>query len=266
MDQPLKNLLDRDDEVFNCFAQNAEELIAELKQSEYSNSILCLMGLMGTINSLKLAAFDLVEESDTHLYAIKTLLRPAIEHFLRFSYLHVQLIENKNDYSGEEYRKYSVISETIAMVKSRFALEPDKTIQTKVLKQLKSSHKLEISNSQLDKIVLKWSYKNIARKLDNVLNKDKQQRSFIRTLVSKYSELSSFVHGGIYAEQYYHSSFSDGTLSSETRADIELLSFLAATARSHMLMVGCFLNPKFETIYSDYSKKMAMLLATMDEA
>ena len=94
MDVFLHKLYQKDDELFECFSKVAKELVSEYKNSNYSQSITSLMGLMRTINSLKLAAFDLAEESETHLYAIKTLLRPAIEHFLRFSYLQAQLVKN----------------------------------------------------------------------------------------------------------------------------------------------------------------------------
>ena len=97
MDVFLHKLYQKDDELFECFSKVAKELVSEYKNSNYPQSITSLMGLMRTINSLKLAAFDLAEESETHLYAIKTLLRPAIEHFLRFSYLQAQLVKNKND-------------------------------------------------------------------------------------------------------------------------------------------------------------------------
>jgi hypothetical protein len=266
VDVSLQEFLKKDDELFNCFSEHAEQLIYELKRSEFPNSTMCLMGLMGTINSLKLAAFDLAEESETHLYAIKTMLRPAIEHFLRFNYIHIQLVETKDDTTGEEYRKYSSISEAIAIVKSQFALETDKTIQEKTLKRLKESQNIVISNRQLEQIVLKWSYKNIARKLEKILNTDKEQIYFFRKLVSLYSELSSFVHGGVYAEQYYHDVFSSGTLAKEVRSDIEFFSFMAATARSNMLLLGCHINPKLNSAFSDYSKKMAQLLGSMSDA
>tara|TARA_R110001583_G_scaffold104770_1_gene252187 strand:- start:2300 stop:3223 length:924 start_codon:yes stop_codon:yes gene_type:complete len=262
----LEELFNSDDEVFDHFASVAEELISELKKSKYPQSAMSLIGLMGTINSLKLAAFDLAEETDTHLYAIKTMLRPAIEHFLRFSYLHMELVEHKNDAAGLEYRKYCAISETIALIKSQFALEADRDIQTRVLKKLRQIDGFEISNRQLEQIVAKWSYKNIARKLDRQLNKDKEGLNFIRQLVSTYSELSSFVHGGINAEVYYHSAFASETLDKEVKREVSLFSFLAATARSHMLMLGCHLNPKFQTPYNEYSKKMVRLLGSMDDA
>lgn len=265
MDVSLDELLRKDDEVFDCFASVADELLIELKSSNYPESIICLMGLMGSINSLKLAAFDLAEESETHLYAIKTLLRPAIEHFLRFSYLHFQLSELKNDSAGEEYRKYSMISETIALVKSKFALETDKKIQEKILEELRnSSSQFDISNRELDRIITKWSYKNIARKLDRSLNDDRQEFSFIKGLVSNYSELSSFVHGGVYAEKYYHSAFSSNTLQKEIKHDVCLFSFLAAMARFQMLLLGCQ-TPMFNFPLLEYKKKMAQLLSLMED-
>jgi hypothetical protein len=265
MDASLEELFSNDDETFDYFASLAEELISELKKSKYPQSAISLMGLMGTINSLKLAAFDLAEETDTHLYAIKTMLRPAIEHFLRFSYLHMEIVERKSDVAGLEYRKYCAISETIALIKSQFTLEADKDIQTRVLKKLRQIDGFEISNRQLEQIVAKWSYKNIARKLDRKLNKDKERLDFIRQLVSTYSELSSFVHGGINAEVYYHSTFASGTLDKEVKREVSMFSFLAATARSHMLMLGCHLNPKFQNYYNEYSKKMVRLLGSMND-
>ena len=264
MDVFLNNLYQEDDELFECFSKVAEELISEYKNSNYPQSIMSLMGLMGTINSLKLAAFDLAEESETHLYAIKTLLRPAIEHFLRFSYLQAKLVQKKNDCAGEEYRKYCVISETIAFVKSHYALDPEKEVQEKVLKSLKKKNGFELSNRQLEQIVSKWSYKNIARKLERFLNKDKEQLTFFRGLVVQYSELSSFVHGGVNAETYYHDAFSSRTLENKLREDISLFSFLAATARSHMLMLGCHINPEFNAAFEEYTKKMDQLLVVMD--
>ena len=178
----------------------------------------------------------------------------------------MEIVNNKSDAAGVEYRKYCTISETIALIKSQFALEPDKDIQTRVLKKLRQIDGFEISNKQLEQIVAKWSYKNIARKLERQLNRDKEGLTFIRQLVSTYSELSSFVHGGINAEVYYHSAFASETLDKEVKQEVSLFSFLAATARSHMLMLGCHSTPKLQIAYNDYSKKMAQLLGSMDDA
>lgn len=267
MNCSLDEILKNDDEVFDCFVSVAEELISEYKTSDYPDSISCLMGLMGTINSLKLAAFDLAEESDSHLYAIKTLLRPAIEHYLRFSYLYFMVTELKNDSAGQEYRKYSLVSETIALVKSQYALETDKVVQNKILKRLRQSHdSFDISNRELEQIVRKWSYKNIARKLDKTLYKKSKDKHFLKKLISNYSELSSFVHGGIYAEQYDHSAYSSDSFSKEIKGDISLFSFLAATARAQMLLLGCGMNSKFIEHYSEYRTKMTRLLDSMPDA
>ena len=99
-----------------------------------------------------------------------------------------------------------------------------------------------------------------------VLNKDKEKLTFFRELVVQYSELSSFVHGGMIAETYYHDAFSSRTLENKLREDISLFSFLAATARSHMLMLGCHINPDFNPAFEEYTKKMAQLFRAMDGA
>ncbi len=258
----IDEIISKDDEIFNYFATVADDLVCEYKKSNYPVSINCLMGLMGTINSLKLAAFDLVEESETHLYAIKTLLRPAIEHFLRFNYLSYELMRVKNDSVGEEYRKYSRISEHIALVKSKFALESDKKIQNRILNEIrKSVYPSDMSSSEIKRIVSKWSYKNIARKINSTVFEKHEDWNFIKGLVVEYSELSSFVHGGVYAETCYHLAFSRDTLNKESTESIFLFSFLASAVRLHILMIGCHIDPKFNENFSEYRNIMSELLS-----
>ena len=60
--------------------------------------------------------------------------------------------------------------------------------------------------------------------------------------------------------------FSSRTLENKLREDISLFSFLAATARSHMLMLGCHINPDFNPAFEEYTKKMAQLFRAMDGA
>ncbi|MEM8943175.1 MAG: hypothetical protein AAGC91_13555, partial [Pseudomonadota bacterium] len=60
---------------------------------------------------MKRSVFGLAVLGESHLYAVKTLHRPIIEHYLKFLFVLFRFRENRDDYHGLEYITYSRVSE-----------------------------------------------------------------------------------------------------------------------------------------------------------
>lgn len=160
----LDYVLKFDDSLHEDFAKIGERFMPVLMQSNFPETMQSLIGLMTSINSIKLGMYDLVERCDTHLYVVKILHRTLLEQFLRFEFICQKFLEEGNEDVGYEYRKYSKISETLAYIGAFqvAATMAGKSTDDIVLKKLKKKYpELEITKRNLSDITGKWKHRSI---------------------------------------------------------------------------------------------------------
>lgn len=255
----LNEVLEFDDSLHEEFGEMGKRFMPVLKESDFPVTIQSLIGLMASTNSIKLGMYDLIEECDTHLYVVKILHRTLLEHFLRFEFLCQKFLEEENEEIGFEYRQYSRISETLAYVNASqvAATMAGKSTDDIVLKKLKKKYpELEITKRSLNDITAKWKHRNIIRYLTSRAKQSKDKYNFLYNIIPEYAELSSFVHGGTSAEEYYHEIFDSGSLKNEMTNMAANACLIAATVKSHFLVVVAKLDTSFEKDRDKIMKKM----------
>lgn len=232
-------ILDFDDEFHDQFQIIGDKYFPELGDSEFPISFYTLLGLMATANSIKLAMYDLAEESDTHLYVVKLLHRSFIEHYLKFYYILFRLLNEKSDSVGIEYKKFSSIDETMAFINASnvSAKIVGKSTEETIHKQLKKKYPdLELSKKEIQNISSKWKHRHIIKYLKNNSSLIEDDKSIFLSLISQYAELSSFVHGGTFAEQYYHKLLSQNKLQAAVDEQLYEVAIMAAIMKCHLLI------------------------------
>ncbi|MDH3348225.1 MAG: hypothetical protein OEM02_09055 [Desulfobulbaceae bacterium] len=139
MDYDLQKILDFDDSFHKSFEEIGNKFMPVLAHSEYPVTSQTLIGLIASANSIKLGIYDLAKSCDTHLYIIKILHRTIIEHYLKFYYILFRFLNTSSDEVGIEYRKYSSISETLALINAASVSRAiiGKSTATQILKKLK---------------------------------------------------------------------------------------------------------------------------------
>ncbi len=261
----ITGVLAFDDEFHESFEELANKFVPVLSESEYLATSLSLMGLIGSVNSIKLGIYDLAEECYTHLYVIKILHRTLIEHYLKFYYVLFRFLKEKNNDVGIEYRKYSKISETLAYIN---AADVSKSMvgtstENQVLKKLKKENpELKISKKQLNDITVKWKHRNIISFLKNNTGLIQGEDSYFLKLIPEYAELSSFVHGGTFAEEYYHKVFDSGELKKEIYKEVAESCFIAASIKVHLMLAVVEIDSSFLEGMLTLAKKVSYFIDT----
>jgi len=243
------DVLEFDDSIHEDFERIGSLFMPVLANSEFPVTMQSLIGLMASINSIKLGIYDLAEKCDTHLYPVKILHRTLLEQFLRFEYLFQRFMDEGNEGVGIEYRKYSKISELHAYVNaSQVAITmAGKSTDDVVFKKLKKKYpELDISKRALNEISSKWKHRSIIRYLTSRNKNSKDKYGFLFSIIPEYAELSSFVHGGTSAEEYYHEIFDNGELEEETNSVSANACLLAATVKGHLLIAVAKIDSSFE--------------------
>jgi len=170
------------------------------------------------------------------IYSVKILFRSIIEHFLRFQYIWFNFVELGQDesFSSEHYVKLA-LSERLSANKSiaatnRIRKQPGKTIEEMWSDAQNLSPKFaKYSMKEIETFSKEISIKNIIEKLLQTLAiKPNDHKVFIEDLILRYSELSSFVHGGLHAHHNVISYEKSGKLEN----DLLVISGLALQAAS----------------------------------
>ncbi len=243
----ISDVLKFDDEIHDYYEGLGDKFIPLLRNSDFPQTSRTLVGLMGSVNSIKLAVFDLAEASETHLYEIKILRRTLIEHYLRFYYVLFRCIKEDSDEVGEEFRKYSYISETIAFLKASDISKQilGKSTDQQVYEKIKKEHpEFNVSKKQVSKITSRWGHRNVIRFLKEQCNLI-EDGSPLLSMIPEYAQLSSFVHGGTFAHDYYHEVFDSGHLDDIVYKEVAESCFLAAMVKLHILLLVIKIDDQF---------------------
>lgn len=175
-----------------------------------------------TTYSLKLQylsnSIDLCKETEDY-YSLCVLFRSLLEHYFRHLYIYSRALRENSDEVGIEYYGKLNGHEDLCFLRSNFSLNT-KLSGEKSTCSLKSEQ-----NNNLDDVAQNFKINNILSYLNEGIGKDKEIQTISKDFFNKYSRdysaLSSFVHGGPYAEKYMemYSEDNDGR-----QRDIEYLA------------------------------------------
>ena len=203
MKEKLEALRDIDDEVFETFKEITPYIPYLLKESPIPRTAeFCLM-YIGSSNFIKNSIFDCSETED--LYGVKILFRCLIEHYLRFQFIFTKYMISKSDEESKKYFETLELSEHLDYLK---ALKKVSNIQSNITNSIidvwenlrKEFPKFaKYSTKELEVSSQEFSIKNVVTFIENQIRQTENKNGFYLKIIPEYSELSSYVHGGIFA-------------------------------------------------------------------
>jgi len=188
----LENL---DDNYFKQYKIVMDNLPFYVKGINTSKSIMNLVSLNTHINFLKNSMFDLYESEN--IIAMNVLYRSVFDYFLKFQYLFLRLLEEKNNDAVNEYLKDTHNLDIIGYINTI------KFIKEKFNPSSLSDIKIPEINTKINN---RYTYKKLVEFIVNKIHRDKNHENnldFLVKMLLKYTELSKYVHGGIYDLEYY---------------------------------------------------------------
>jgi hypothetical protein len=201
--EKIERLRDLDDEVFEIFEQSNFLTIPFLKNSKIPKTTELLIMFMSGTNFIKNSIFDCIENDD--IYSSKILFRSLIEHFLRFKYIYINYLREKSDSKSEYYYTILEISEYLSLSKSIKAVKKINGIDEQTIVEMwtelcdKFPKLKTYDKREIEKFTRNFSIKNIITFLTETISKSDPKEFLLSKMIIEYSELSSFVHGGIFA-------------------------------------------------------------------
>lgn len=156
-----------------------------------------------TACSLKLQylnnSINLCKESGDY-YSLCVLFRSLLEHYFRHLYIYFRALREDSDEVGIEYYGKLNGHEDLCSLRSNLTLN-------KKLSGKESQWSLKNEqNKNLDNVAQKFKINNILSYIDKGIEEEKEVQIISNEFFNKYSRdystLSSFVHGGPYAEKY----------------------------------------------------------------
>jgi hypothetical protein len=201
--EKIERIRDLDDELFDIFQQSNSIIIPLLKNSEIPKTTELLIMFMTGSNFIKNSIFDCIENDD--VYSSKILFRSLIEHFLRFKFISINYLIDKSDSKSEYYYTILEISEYLSLSKSIKAVNKINGIDEQTIAEMwtelcEKFPKLKTyDKKEIEEFTRSFSIKNIIGFLTETVSKSDPKEFLLSKMIIEYSELSSFVHGGIFA-------------------------------------------------------------------
>lgn len=227
----------------------------DITSSGYSNSLKCLKGKIEQIDTLRNDIMSL-----NNIYSIQILFRSLIEHFLIGFYVYLKLRINKNDDVGDEYYDYYANSEYLKQETYLIQIENLKnsrkeSINVENLKML-HPHLNELTQNDLESYHYEGNKFANIKKIGKFLieNSDFEPKlkgvtSNMVELLNQYNLLSSFVHGGPYAERDYNDSTEIEKIKSRMNI-FDWVNALGTISVITLLLSLTYENPmKYQSLY-----------------
>jgi hypothetical protein len=207
----IVQLIQTDEEIFaqiEGLLQTTEKFVIE-KVDHRTPSL--IWGFAKKIGGIKESMKLLFTESDP--YSTRILARSQLDHYFKLIYFCMRFAIEKTDTVSDEFLNYCDINEYLEYHQPLFKNDPQE-----IEKQNQAWVQLVQSNQQLTnedrkrsrEISKKFNSKEIIRYLNNVGLEKLSKKPAFAEFVPSYSYLSSFVHGGAFAEKYYSSLISEG--------------------------------------------------------
>ncbi len=179
-----------------AFFEKHKKIVNAMLNSKIPKSGKLFLFFMTITNDLSLSISHLIERGD--YYGIKVLFRTQIENYLRFMYIWMRCCKEKNDNCANEFYDilaFKEIKDELNTMKRRCNDDSNKTNIYDAFRDIKPEYS-HLTNRDIERKTSQFAYKNLATFIHDNISKDKQGDSIVLMLMSMYSELSTFVHGG----------------------------------------------------------------------
>lgn len=195
--------------INNHFSELENEILKDIERSENNQTFNSLYYKTKTIDLIK----DAIINSKNNIYATQILYRSLIEHYLLAYYIFLKWKIDSSDCIGEDY--YDSYSNSEFLKQETYSIQLEdikndipKTVDINVLKQ-KYSELSGLTQQDLQNYhTVANQFRDVKNKIGIFLIKNKKYESKLSgvneatfELLENYNFLSSYVHGGPYAER-----------------------------------------------------------------
>nr|WP_294901391.1 DUF5677 domain-containing protein [uncultured Pedobacter sp.] len=198
--EELERIRNLDDEIFQEF----QEYFPKIKSCTFSincPTTFLLFNMYDTSSTfIKNTIFDCCETDD--YYGLKILYRCLIEHFFKFKFIFLNYSELKTDEFSKEYFDYGNAREVLDLLKAEVSEQQLFNSNFKLEKwdNFLNEHPRfgNKTRKQVEEETKKYAFKNTVFYLNKKFKDGNLNMSqFLGKLIVEYSNLSSFVHGGM---------------------------------------------------------------------
>ena len=200
----IEEIRDLDDEIFKEFQIYFPKTIDSIFSKKYSRTNILIHFIDLSANFIKNSIYDNCETDD--YYGIKILYRSLIEHYIRFKFVFTKWMLNKDDNFAKDYLEYNEAREVLDLIRAKISEQQlyDPNYKLKDWDIFLKDHPnfKNKTRKEVEEETRKFSFKNIIRFLNHEFKNDETFSSdFFGKLIVEYSDLSSFVHGGMKSYQ-----------------------------------------------------------------
>jgi hypothetical protein len=255
-----------DNRVFDIIEESRDSLDAAVRETRYKKSYVAMLAFVAKAASLKLALFDLLGSENA--YAFNVVFRSLCEHYVKFMYIWVRFLSESSDAVGEEYYTYCGASELIDYANA-FRKAEDILGRKVVVDYEEFLHKVMPITRGMDLSDVRrksdqFRYGEIIRYVAaHVPEIASTECQFLVTIIPRYAELSSFVHGGPATDQMMLALASEDGLD-QCRQDASLAFFMyastamfAVAAMSREFPSLCATTGRINSVIEEYFRSEA---------
>lgn len=194
---------DVDDDFFEVFQHTSARVFGHIATTAFPETYRCLFTFCAKTGSLKTGLFDCADSNNP--YAFKILFRCFCEHYLRFMYVWSRFTHEKSDQPGIDFYGFCGAAEAVDYVNSLSATErllgKEAVVNAKKVVAALYPDIEQVSSAELERRSGMFKYRSILRFLaTEPYEFVAAERPFLAQIVPAYALLSSFVHGGPYAD------------------------------------------------------------------
>ncbi|MCJ7651080.1 MAG: hypothetical protein MUP85_20925 [Candidatus Lokiarchaeota archaeon] len=258
MIEQLEKLRDIDDKIFETVKDLTKNIPWLINESPIPYTAEFFLMYIRSSNFIKNSIFDCSETED--LYSVKILFRSLIEHYLRFQFVFTKYGLSKNDEESKKYFEILELSEHLDYLKS---LKKVAFIQSNDISSLNdvwddlslkfpSFKKFPIK--ELEKYAQEFSIKNVITFLEEKIGPNEKENGFLLKIIPEYSELSSFVHGGIFAYKNHNDFLEQNERTKEFLRICGLSLQIASSIKMFSYLVFYQHKKEFGVLYNSIQK------------
>jgi hypothetical protein len=238
-------------ELTNIIKDSAQEFVKSLNKAKHkkvNRALLSYMTRVGHINSSILDAY-----ASRNGYCIGILWRSMIEHSFRYLYIYTRALNEEDDAVGVEYYGKLKGSEDLASIRkiSNYTkvVHPERTKWSSG-----GDH-----NKGIDEVGKKFEVSNIFFYLIRNFKEEEEfvsggMKDYLLERLNQYTELSSYVHGGPYAEMCHNKIIGDTekmnkNLDFVVRDSFELYRLVVETTYLFLSLADENFSPYYEKVH-----------------
>lgn len=199
-------MIDADKKITKIYKKNIGQMRSRLLIKRNRKTIKSIIGLCEGSHELKKGVLSAIRSRN--IYAANVLFRSLLEHFMKFLFLTYRYGQEKNDSVGRDNLVFSravEIKDYGNALKLAFKLlgKDESGVDDKAAIKKFNKEAGDKSFKELKRINEQFNFRTIIKYFEeNEPEFFKEQIQLFPPSITEYSELSTYVHGGAYANEY----------------------------------------------------------------